>query len=206
MKDFTGLRMTVDLIGEGGYEQALYGLSLSYAISESFWDFVANDKIKRMLKVADKLFNRNNGENKFLESIVVWLDINAPRYWWQEFDTYRVGITKQSASTMHTITKRLLTQDDFVEPIDPTTLYSINAYIADKNFRAVKRHLPESFLQRREVCTNYKTLRNILYQRRNHRLPEWHLFINSILSYTEHPELLQDVINVEELVNGQQSA
>ncbi|MCK9240314.1 hypothetical protein [Desulfocurvus sp.] len=51
--------------------------------------------------MAEKLAPLDKGHNKVLESMCVWLDVRMPRYWWQEFDTYRVGVTKQSESTMH---------------------------------------------------------------------------------------------------------
>ena len=41
------------------------------------------------------------------------MDITAPLYWWKEFDTYKVGVTANSCSTMHTIHKKEFTLDDF---------------------------------------------------------------------------------------------
>ena len=89
--------MDVQIMAECGVVEAMVGLSLSYGVGKSY---------EEMLEVAKKLYNKDGGHNKFLESIVVWLNIDAPRYWWQQFDTYRVGTTKQSGSTMHTIMKR----------------------------------------------------------------------------------------------------
>ena len=40
---------------------------------------------------------------KFLRQIFVSVDITAPLYWWKEFDTYKVGTTANSCSTMHKI-------------------------------------------------------------------------------------------------------
>ena len=40
----------------------------------------------------------------------------------------------------------------------------------------IKNALPDGFLQGRTVCTNYKVLRNIILQRRNHKLPQWKFF------------------------------
>ena len=80
--------MKIKILKEAGYDEALLGLSLSY-----------NTKIERMDKVAAKLYCKDGGHNKFLESICVWLDITAARYWWQEFDTYRIGVTKLGSGT-----------------------------------------------------------------------------------------------------------
>ena len=43
----------------------------------------------------------------------VYVDITAPLYWWKEFDTYRVGVEKNSDSTMHMIHAKKFTLDDF---------------------------------------------------------------------------------------------
>ena len=45
--------------------------------------------------------------------IDVTLDITAPLYWWKEFDTYKVGTVANSCSTMHKITDKEFTLDDF---------------------------------------------------------------------------------------------
>lgn len=177
-------RMTVRVLHEAGYEQALFGLSLSY-----------NTDPEKMAPVALKLAHRvqgdgyPGGENKFLEAIFLWIDVDAPRFWWQEADTYRLS-TKQSESSMHTILKRCLEQEDFVEDIEPAWLTLINEKIVAKDFRWLKRHLPESFLQRRVWVMSYKTLQNIWYQRRNHKLPEWHYSLDQLMPQVQHAELI----------------
>ena len=57
----------------------------------------------------------------------------------------------------------------------------------------VKKRLPEGFLQTRMWCMNYKTLRNIILQRRTHRLPHWKEFIRQTLEQVEHRELLPEL-------------
>lgn len=176
--------MKVHIISEHGYEEAILGLSLSYGINDT-----------RAKEVAVTLAPKASGHNKFLESICVWLDIQAPRYWWQEFDTYRVGMTKQSESTMHTILKRKLDFNDFEGgSIDPTILSEINTMIYHKEFTDVKNNLPEGFLQRRIVTTNYKTLRNIYSQRLTHHLPQWQQFISDTYKHLQHKEFLDDIL------------
>jgi hypothetical protein len=169
----------VTILREAGYEEALLGLSLSY-----------NRPVETMAGVAQRLCHKDGGHNKFLETMVVWLDITAPRYWWQQFDTYRVGMTKQSESTMHTLLRRPLRQDDFEGGIHPGTLSRLNALIAAREFEQVKRELPEAFVQRRIVCTNYKTLRNMVVQRATHRLGEWQVFCEALLGQLTHPAFI----------------
>lgn len=173
--------MITRVLAEHGYEEALLGLGLSYG---------GGMDLERMSRVAKRLCDRDGGHNKFLETMCIWLWIRAPRYWWQQFDTYRVGMTKQSESTMHTLMRGPVGRDDFAAEIPETVLRELNDAIGDSDFELAKAILPESFYQIRVVCTNYKSLRNIILQRRNHRLGEWQSFCGAVLGQVEHPELL----------------
>ena len=185
--------MNVVVLNEYGYEIALKGLALSYKDSSlcdtKWWD---DSKQTKMRKIAKALAKKGGGHSKFLESIVVYLDINAPRYWWSEFDTYRIGVTKNSESTMHKLTKRPVTHSDFDTPISECTLIEINDAISAKlPINQIKGKLPESYLQRRIVCTNYKVLQNIVWQRRNHKLPEWQYFNRRLKQSLLHWEYIE---------------
>lgn len=175
--------MKVKVINESGWVAAVEGISLSY-----------NSSFESAERAAYRLASKDGGHNKFLESMMVWLDITAPRYWWQEFDTYRVGVTKQSESTMHTLMKGPLTQMHFEEGVDPGYLEYLNELIASGDFVRAKSYLPEGFLQRRIVCLNYKVLRNMMQQRRTHRLSQWRLFITSVINNVQWPDYLEDIM------------
>ncbi len=170
--------MEIKILNEAGFDEALLGLSLN-----------KNQSLLNMDKVALKLCKLDGGHNKFLESIDVWLDITAPRYWWSQFDTYRVGITKQSESTMHTIMKQKLTNSNFNYNIDSNILDSLNIMINNKEFDKLKTNLPEGFLQRRIVKLSYKNIRNIIQQRKKHRLKEWHIFCEKMLELDKYEYL-----------------
>jgi len=195
-----------------GFEEALFGMGLSHGVTDL--SMVSHGDLShvadKLLKRADLLAQKDGGHNKFLESIQVWIVIQAPRYWWQEFDTYRIGTTKQSESTMHTIMERDLVRGDFEdEEISVCQLEYINdlraVYLREKTrgdreamdsiFLRMKRNLPEGFLQTRMVNANYKVLRNIVAQRINHRLPEWQVFINALRELPKaewiNPKLLE---------------
>jgi hypothetical protein len=187
--------MQVKKIQEAGYKPALIGLGHNKKQSP-----------EKMSIVAEKLADKDGGHNKFLESIIVWLDVRAPRYFWQEADTFRLS-TKQSESTMHTLTGELLEVDindaksiqrfldENFEPSSctPETLKWIYDAAKAGDLVAVKKRLPEGFLQTRMWCMNYKTLRNIILQRRTHRLPHWKEFIRQTIEQVEHPELLPEL-------------
>ena len=184
--------MKVEKIEEAGYDSAIEGLSYSYET-----DF------NKAENAAKKLAFQDGGHNKFLESIIVYLRVSAPRYVWQEMDTYRLS-TKQSESTMHTILRKLknwnseeyetsklmfeegsICRQQYFELLD-----ALKEEDYDTRLVEVKKRLPEGFIQDRVWCLSYKTLRNIIIQRRGHKLPHWQIFINEVLKQVDHPELL----------------
>jgi hypothetical protein len=177
------MKATVRL--EAGYVPALFGMSLSHSLDKEYGD-VSESMVSR----AGKLAQKQGGHNKFLESIMVWIDVTAPRYWWQQADTYRIS-TKQSESTIHTITKRPLDQEHFAHQVPKSCLVELNHLINIEDWERAKWLLPESFLQRRMWLMSYKTLQNIVFQRSTHRLPEWRAFITQVLEQVEHPEFLK---------------
>lgn len=137
------------------------------------------------LDLAQRLIKAGSEHCKFLRQIQVWADFNMPLYWWSEFDTYKFN-TKNSCSTMHKLlnAKKGIELSDFVyDELDiqdiENTVIKLNKlrdkYLETKDYRYViraKKLLPTSYKQLRTVNTNYAELRNIYFQRMNHRLKE----------------------------------
>lgn len=188
--------MRFAILREEGYDISMFGLGLSHGVTAgmSFEEFIHNIDVRvRVDSVALKLAPKGGGHNKFLESMQIWLDLDIPRYMWSEFDTYRVGTSKQSESSMHTIQKEVLDQYDFEYPINPAHLEYINDMILRKeSIEKIKNELPEGFLQRREVSTNYQVLRNIYHQRKGHKLQVWRNFCVELIKRIEHPEFITE--------------
>ena len=65
------------------------------------------------MKLAQNLIKGGPPHRKFLRQIEVCVDITAPLYWWKEFDTYKVGTTANSTSTMHKLATTPITLDCF---------------------------------------------------------------------------------------------
>ena len=148
---------------------------------------------------------------KYRRMIPVFLTINAPLYWWKEFDTYKVGTVCNSCSTMHKIHSKEFTLDDFsyehleALKIDNTGIYefrwpledvvkclnmSRSMYLKTKDKKywwQMIQLLPTSYNQKRTVMLNYEVLVNIYHSRKNHKLDEWHTFCEWIegLPYSE---------------------
>lgn len=174
----------VKVIKEEGLDPALTGIS-----------FNKDQPIENMHGVAKKLAPKDYGHNKFLEQIMLWIVVRAPRYWWQEADTFRLS-SKSSQSTMHTILNNELTADNFeCKDVVGIDLRYLNDLLQQKKLVKLKRKLPEGFMQKRMWMISYKTFRNIIIQRRNHRLPHWREFIKSILVRVRNPELLPGLID-----------
>ena len=144
------------------------------------------------LDLAKRLIKAGGEHRKFLRMIHVQFDISFPRYIWSEFDTYHFN-TKSSCSTMHKLlTKEPITLDMF--SYDAQDRYVMDSIVEQLNnirleflktknvelIRRAKQLLPEGFLQKRTIDTNYEELLNIYFQRRNHRLVEWREFCKEL--------------------------
>ena len=158
------------------------------------------------INLMQRLIKGGSEHRKFMRQIMVSVDITAPLYWWKEFDTYKIGTTANSTSTMHKLASKPITKEDFEmddyvgvkvfdrEPynIDDYTDeiwdYVIDAcealrqrYIETKDMRYWKeliRLLPEGYLQTRTITMNYENLYSIVRQRKGHKLSEWRQFID----------------------------
>ena len=187
--------MEIKTLQVAGFEAAIKGMRNpldSWSRLDSYTDeagnfvFGAND-----LKLAQTLVKAGTEHGKFMRQIHVWVDIDMPRYWWSEFDTYSHN-TKNSCSTIHKLMnkqKPIRLEQFTYEPEDEAFLmivinklneireqWLVAETTTEKNalMRRAKQLLPEGFLQLRTVSTNYAELRNIYFQRRQHRLkPEW---------------------------------
>ena len=182
-----------------GYEQAVLGMMLSYG-KTSFDDFTATDEDRD--RVATKLAPMDGGHNKYLEQIQYWILVQAPLFWWKQADTYRVGISKSSESTMHKSWKNGLTQEMFETPIFQDTLNNLNNSIREYNSPIVKPdrkkyletliigNLPDGYLQTRLLNVNAKCLRNMYFQRRDHKLKQWRDFCAWIKTELPYGDLI----------------
>lgn len=181
----------------------------SWDKSDSGWDTDGNYTIgERDLALMLKLSRAGSDHAKFRRMIPVLVTITAPLYWWKEFDTYKVGTTANSCSTMHTIHKKPFTTDDFSdELLWGNSTDTLNSIIDDLNFNrqmfldtgarefwdSIIQILPTSYNQTRTVALNYEVLRNIYFARRNHKLAEWHTLCDWITTLP-----LSEIITVEE--------
>lgn len=156
--------------------------------------------------LAKRLIAGGSEHRKFLRQIFVTVDITAPLYYFKEFDTYRIGVTENSTSTMHKLASTPITLDCFelgdyspeLDMIDDVPLgLRVDSFLDDleqmrqkylmtndkRYWKELVRWLPNGWLQTRTVTMNYENLLSMYHQRRNHKLTEWSIdFINFIKS------------------------
>lgn len=121
------------------------------------------------LTLLSTLVKRGDEHAKAIRGLIVYAEINAPRYFWQELDPYRIGTERLSSeSTVHINGKGLSTEE----------------------LVKMKDELKEGTMQKRIQYFSYQTLRRMYFQRRNHRLPHWHIFCDWIKTLPFAEELI----------------
>lgn len=103
-----------------GWESAIKGMRNplnSWAKSDSDFNtgyngngFIAGENDLGLMR---NLCKAGTDHRKFMRMITVYVDVTAPLYWWKEYDTYKVGTVANSCSTMHKISEKEFTLDDF---------------------------------------------------------------------------------------------
>ena len=182
-----------------GWHSAIMGMRNpmnSWANSDSafFSDFSC--KIgQNDLDLMKTLIKAGTEHRKFLRMIHVQMDIEAPLYWWKEFETYKIGTVSNSCSTMHKIHEKEFTIDDFShEHLDRFstevlgwTIKALNGsredYMKSKSkddWWQMIQLLPSSYNQLRTVDLNYEVLLNQYFQRKDHKLDEWRIYCEQI--------------------------
>ena len=179
------------------------------------------------LKLMKSLSKAGNDHAKFLRMINVTVDITAPLYWWKEFDTYKVGTVANSCSTMHKIAEKEFTIDDFShehlivsdnvnhidmvawlqEQIDVLNEWRrtfLDVKNSDVSSESAKRYwwqmiqlLPSSYNQKRTVQLNYQVLKSMYFARKDHKLDEWHILCDWMLTLPYFKEVCVDT-NIKE--------
>lgn len=182
-----------------GWHSAIMGMRNpmnSWSKSDSvFYDDFSCQLGQNDLDLMKTLIKSGAEHRKFLRMIHVQMDIEAPLYWWKEFDTYKVGTVANSCSTMHKIHSKEFTVDDFShEHLDRFstevlgwTIKALNGsredYMKSKSkddWWQMIQLLPSSYNQLRTVDLNYEVLLNQYFQRKDHKLDEWRIYCEQI--------------------------
>lgn len=188
---------TIEIAGLAGALTALrlpFGKDVRSTITGKTDSYIAKDNItgerrhlivwngsvdinNKDLALIQTLIKRGDEHAKVVRGIMVWARITAPVYWWCEEETYRMGHERlASESTMH---------------IDCRGL-------AGSELQEAKSAIPMGKELTKVDMFSYQALRKMVAQRHNHRLPEWHQFIDWIKTLPLAEELIFVGLNLEE--------
>ena len=162
-----------------------------------------------------KLAKGGSVHAKYRRMLPVIFTVDAPLYWWKEFETYRTGVAPNptdidinSCSTMHKIHSREFARDMFsCDQMNERSLVGLDNDISELNYarqqylfnkdrdeEAAKhwwyqmiQRLPSSWNQKRTISANYEALSSMWFWRHNHKLYEWRALCRWIesLPYSE---------------------
>lgn len=185
----------------------------SWAKSDSYYDENGSYVLgENDLSLAVRLCKSGSDHRKFVRMIFVSVDINAPLYWWKEYDTYKVGTVANSCSTMHKIHSKPFSLDDMSTDRMDDASKAVMQQVVDRlealrlEYNETKdkslwysmiQLLPSSYNQMRTCTLNYETLINIYHARRSHKLDEWHVFCEWIESLPYAKELITGIYDAE---------
>lgn len=207
----------VENIDTWGFEHAIRGMrnplnswersDSSFGYEAYSGEFVPDLKIgENDLDLMRRLYTGGQPHRKYLRQIFTVMDITAPLYWWKEFDTYKVGTTANSCSTMHKIAAKEFTLSDFsTEHLVGKSIAALRNVLDVMNlerehYLAIKdkdcwwqliQLLPSSYNQRRTVSMTYENVMNMLDYREGHKLDEWREFCK-ILKQLPYVEGIRD--------------
>ena len=178
-----------------GFEQAIKGMRNSrnsWSRMDSVDDIVGPNDLKLM----NRLFKSGTEHRKYARMITVWIDINAPLYWWKEFDQYKIGTVSNSCSTMYTLMNKPFELEDFsfgklnacgnyaqrviddLNELREQCSKETDVKIKKDLWYAIVQLLPESYNQTRTIMMNYEVVARIIQQRKGHKLEEWKQLID----------------------------
>ena len=137
-----------------------------------------------------------SGHDNWLNGVIVQFDLTFTNKAWVEAERYHFLDFVSSQSTMHRITKFNLDKA-YIEYTDPRMIeimqQLVDQYNADPtpdNYLKVLYSNPAGFKITAGMTTNYRQLKTIYYQRKNHRLPEWRVFTEWITTLPMFKELI----------------
>jgi hypothetical protein len=156
----------------------------------------------------------NGAHAQFMTGIRVNFDLTFSNKAWVEAERYRFLEFVSSQSTMHRITKFNLDNqyNEYVderiieimkekvkgynniiqslEDVKDSTQRELLNDIAKRKYLEILYSNPAGFTLTARMTTNYRCLRNIYIQRKDHRLPEWRAFCRWIETLPYAQELL----------------
>ena len=166
----------------------VYGLENAIRCSKFPMQISTDACTDEVTKTTDKLAmcGLGEGHDNFLNGIIVQFDLTFSNKAWVELQRYHFIDFISSQSTMHRITKFNL-DEAYNEYVDTRMIEIMKELVAEYNAKDLADRTPEDYLKilysnpagfelTAGMTTNYRQLKTIYRQRKNHRLPEWREF------------------------------
>lgn len=125
---------------------------------------------------------KGEGHDQFLTGIRVAFDLTFSNKAWVELERYRFVEFVSSQSTMHRISKMDI-RGQMNEYVTENTIQEVErlkeVYLETQDkedYLKLLYNVPSGFELTARLTTNYRALKTVYSQRRNHRLPEWREF------------------------------
>ena len=138
----------------------------------------------RTMKLAN--CKTGTGHDQFLTGIIVQFDLTLSIKAWVEAERYHFFDFVSSQSTMHRIAKMDIAEQ-CNEYVRKSTIRIVNILLerynknpTPENYLRLLYNIPVGFRLTARMTTNYRQLKTIYQQRKNHRLPEWCVFCDWI--------------------------
>lgn len=190
--------MVISNIKVYGIENAIRGSKFPMAVD--------TDKLNsEIVKTTKKLGSSNIGSahDQFLTGCLVQFDLTFTVKAWTEAERYHFFDFISSQSTMHRISKFDLDKQ-YIDYVDKRVIDIMNELKDKYNETGDKEDYlrllytnPCGFKLTAAMTTNYRQLKTIYYQRKNHRLPEWREFCKIIEGLPYFKELVLGEMNNE---------
>ena len=134
---------------------------------------------------------KGSGHDNFLNGAIVSFDLTLSNKAWVEAERYHFLDFISSQSTMHRIVKfDIAAQCN--EYVDQRIIDIVEELKQEGDFLKIIYNIPSGFRLTAKMVTNYRQLKTIYDQRKNHRLPEWHGVCDWIKTLPYMKEFLGD--------------
>ena len=211
--------INIEKVETWGFEHAVRGMrnplnswsksDSGYRADGEHYDYVKYVIGDEDMKLMRKLYKAGSEHRKYLRQVFVSMDITSNHFWWAQFDTYHIGITRDSCSKMHRIHIKEFAKEDFsTEGIDECGGMTLQVFMEvldelewlrkefnktheKKYWRAILELLPMGYNIKATVTMDYENVVSIIRQRASHKLEEWHKFVDVLMGLPYVAEITQ---------------
>lgn len=173
-----------------GLEDSIRASKYPMAVDTEACNERITERVKRLGRCST-----GTGHDQFLTGIVVQFDLTFTIKAWVEAERYHFLDFVSSQSTMHRIAKFDIGQQCIHYVTEETIrqcerhVNNFNENPSPENYLTLLYNVPVGFRLTARMTTNYRQLKTIYQQRKDHRLPEWRVFCEWVRSLPNFEDL-----------------